>query len=469
MNIQYRAIVSFLSILFFASNMTMGQESKPYNFLFIAVDDLNDWTGFAGGHPQTQTPYMDSLAAESMVFEKAYCAAAVCNPSRAALMTGVRPSSSGVYGNQNYFRDSEVLKNMETIPEYLAKYGYKTMARGKIFHNPNGPWANAEVWGEYEKTNGYFGRAKKESGKMANGIPIGEVDANLEWGPTDAKFEETSDYLNAAWAADQLKKEQEAPFFLACGITRPHLKWEVPKEFFDKFPEEEMIVPEILESDLEDVPSASRVKTKNYYGVKKYNKEQAAVQAYLANINYADACIGVVLDALAKSPYADNTVVILWGDHGWHLGEKLHYKKATLWEEATRVPLIIKVPGVTAAGSTCSRTVNLMDLYPTIVSLADLPDKETNEGNDIMPLLENPQSEWSFPSLTTQGENRHSVRDERYRYIRYEDGSEELYDHSTDSLEWVNLAGQAEYAAIKMRLAKSLPTTNVPEVKRTKH
>ncbi|UXX80982.1 sulfatase [Reichenbachiella carrageenanivorans] len=469
MNKQILSIFWAVSCLFFVSEKVNAQEHKKYNFLFIAVDDLNDWTGFAGGHPQTQTPNMDLLAASGVVFDKAYCAAAVCNPSRSALMTGIRPSSSGVYGNQNYFRDSEVLKEILTIPEYLTQHGYKTMAKGKIFHSPNGPWANSEVWGEYEKISGYFGETVKKDGFMANGIPNGVIDQNLEWGPTDAKLEETSDYQNTQWAASQLQKEHDKPFFLACGLTRPHLKWEVPKAFFDKFPEEEMIVPDILESDLDDIPSGAHAKTKNYTGIKKYNKQRSAVQAYLANINYADTCIGVVLDALAKSKYAENTVVILWGDHGWHLGEKLHYKKATLWEEATRVPLIIKVPGMTPVGASCPRTVNLMDLYPTIVALADIPKNESNEGNDITPLLMNPMADWQYPSLTTQGENRHSVRDERYRYTRYDDGSEELYDHSVDSLEWINLADHPKYAQIKTRLEKAMPTENVPEIVRTKN
>jgi arylsulfatase A-like enzyme len=307
---------------------------EPYNILFIAIDDLNDWTGFLGGHPQTQTPNMDRLAGEGVVFERAYCPAPLSNASRAALLTGYRPSTSGIYQNESFMRDSRLLKDAVTLPKWFSNNGYLSMARGKIFHNANGQWSDPQSWDIHVRTEGSYGNTVNKEGFMVNGIPLGEVDPNLDWGPTDALFEETPDYLNAKWAADQLSEDHEKPFFLACGIFRPHLTWFVPQEFYDKFKPEDLILPEVNENDFDDIPSAAFQPQKNYFSIKKYNKQKEAIQAYLACINYADACVGVVLDALSKSKYADNTIVVLWGDHGWHLGEKLRYKKFTLWEES---------------------------------------------------------------------------------------------------------------------------------------
>lgn len=450
------------------ANSGEKKAKQPYNVLFIAIDDLNDWTGFLGGHPQTQTPNMDKLAVEGMVFEKAYCAAPVCNPSRTALLTGYRPSSTGIYGNENYMRGSEVLQNARTLPQYFSDNGYFTTARGKIFHAANGRWADTISWNQFVKTTGGYGNPQKQPGMMANGMPKGEVDANFDWGPTDAKFEETQDYLTAEWAAKQFEKDFDKPFFIGCGIFRPHLVWHVPQQFYDKFPEDKMILPEVNESDYDDIPASALKPDRNYFATKKYGKQQAAIQAYLACINYADACVGVVLDALAKSKYADNTIVVLWGDHGWHLGEKLRYKKFTLWEEACRMPLIIRVPGVTKRNTRCTSPVSLLDLYPTLVELCGLPANKANEGKSIVPLLENSSLVWDTPVVTTMGFNRHSVRNSKWRYTRYDDGAEELYNHETDPMEWTNLAKKPELANVKSELAKFLPKTNLPEVKREK-
>jgi arylsulfatase A-like enzyme len=437
---------------------------KPYNVLFIAIDDLNDWVGFLGGQPQTQTPNMDKLGREGIVFEKAYCPAPISNASRAALLTGYRPSSSGIYGNESFMRDSKLLENAITIPRWLSNNGYFSMARGKIFHTPNGEWSDPQSWDLQSQTTGDFGKTTRQEGYMVNGIPVGEVDPNFDWGPTDAPFEETTDYLTAKWAADQLSNDYDKPFFLACGISKPHLTWFVPKEFFDKFNTDEIVLPPVNEDDYDDIPSAALQPQKNYYSVRKYNKQKEAVRAYLACINYADACVGVVLDALAKSKYADNTIVILWGDHGWHLGEKLRYKKFTLWEESCRMPLIIKVPGLTKAGQRCNSIVNLLDLYPTITELCGVERNPANEGRSIVPLLKDVNKKWDYPTVTTMGQNRHTVRSDRWRYIRYQDGSEELYDHSVDSMEWHNLAKDRKYDGIRKDLSGIMPAINVSEV-----
>jgi arylsulfatase A-like enzyme len=461
-------IVLLLSFHAALANTERKEVQKLYNVLFIAIDDLNDWTGFLGGHPQTLTPHMDKLAGEGVVFEKAYCAAPVCNPSRAALLTGYHPSTTGVYGNEHFMRGSAVLQNARTIPQYFSDHGYFTTARGKIFHTANGKWADTASWNQFVKTVGGYGTPHKQSGMMASGIPKGEVDANFDWGPTDAKFEETQDYLTAQWAADQFEKDFDKPFFIGCGIFRPHLVWHVPQQFYDKFPEDKMILPEVNESDYDDIPASALKPDRNYFATKKYGKQQAAIQAYLACINYADACVGVVLDALAQSKYADNTIVVLWGDHGWHLGEKLRYKKFTLWEEACRMPLIIKVPGVTKGQARCTSPVSLLDLYPTLVELCGLPANPANEGKSIVPLLKNSSLVWDIPVVTTMGFNRHSVRNSKWRYTQYEDGAEELYNHETDPMEWTNLAKNPEFTKVKTELAAYLPITNAPAVAREK-
>ena len=426
--------------------------TKKYNVIFIAVDDLNDWVGFMDGNPQTLTPNMNKLASQSMVFDRAYCAASVCNPSRAAIMSGFKPSTTGVYGNSDKPFDLPIFKNSQMLPQYFSTHGYNTFSRGKIYHTPN---TGKETWDNWENVIGNYGHVQKIEGYMSNGIPKGEMPDNMDWFATSQKTEDTPDYLNAKWAAELLQKDFDKPFFLACGIFRPHLEWNVPKEFYDKFPLDKIVLPTVLETDLDDVGDNTKPNI-DYLTIKKYGKQKEAVQAYLASINYADYCIGQMLDALEKSKYKDNTIVVLWGDHGWHLGEKLRYKKFTLWEEACRVPLIIKAPNVTIAGSRTGRTVNLLDLYPTLIELAGLPKNDKNEGNSLMPLLKNPRIEWDYPSLTQMGEGRNTIRTEKWRYIRYANNTEELYNHEVDSLEWKNLANDAEYYKVKSELSAKL-------------
>ncbi|QBN20477.1 sulfatase [Flavobacterium nackdongense] len=450
----YSFLVLFLAIGSFAQKTKKESKlpQKKYNVLFIAVDDLNDWVGFLDGNPQTLTPNMDRLAKQSMVFDRAYCTASVCNPSRAAILSGLKPSTTKIYGNGDKAFDLPIFKDTQMLPQYFAANGYETFSRGKIYHTPA---TGKETWANWENISGNYGKAVKKEGLMANGIPKGEMDDNMDWYATEQKTEDTPDYLNAKWAAEKLAGDFEKPFFIACGIFRPHLEWNVPKEFYDKFPLDKIVLPSVLETDLDDVGDKAKP-SKDYLTIKKYGKQKEVVQAYLACVNYADYCIGQMLDALEKSKYKDNTIVVLWGDHGWHLGEKLRYKKFTLWEEACRVPLIIKAPNVTTPGSRSGRTVNLLDLYPTLIELTGLPKNEKNEGISIVPILKNPKVAWDHPSLTQMGEGRNTIRTEKWRYIRYNDNSEELYNHENDALEWVNLANKPEYATIKAEMSKKM-------------
>lgn len=433
------------------------------NVLFIAVDDLNDWIGALGGHPQASTPNIDKLLSRGVLFTHAYCAAPACNPSRAALMTGIRPSTSGVYLNSHPWRKS--LPNAVTLPQNFMKAGYTAMGSGKIYH---GSFPDPPSWDEY-----FPSKTKQKPNdplppnRPINGIP---KTAHFDWGPVDASDADMGDAQVADWVIGQLKKEHAKPFFLACGMYRPHLPWFVPRKYFDKFPLEDIRLPKTLADDLEDVPPAG-VKMARPQGdhakVVKHNQWKHAVQGYLASIAFTDAQLGRVLEAFDRSPHAKNTIIVFWTDHGWHLGEKHHWRKFALWEEATRTPLMIAAPGVTQPNSRCEHPVSLLDIYPTLIDLCALPDNNRLEGVTLRLLLEEPETKnWDRPALTTHGRNNHALRSLRYRYIRYADGGEELYDHTTDPHEWKNLAADPTLAKIKQKFIEQLPKTNVPEPKR---
>lgn len=431
--------------------------SRP-NVLFISIDDLNDWIGCLGGHPDVRTPNLDRFAASGVNFSNAHCAAPLCNPSRASLMTGIRPSTSGVYDNPQPMRRSPVLANAVTLSQHFRAAGYSVTGGGKIYH---GAFPDPQSWDDYYPNQGPYRSPDPSPPKLpANGIP---KTSQFDWGPVDVPDAEMGDYKVAEWARQQLSRRHAKPFFLACGIYRPHLPWYVPRKYFEMYPLDRITPPEVNENDLDDVPDAGRriaQPERDHANVLKYNQWRHAVQGYLASITFADAMVGRVLEALDGSPHAADTTVVLWSDHGWHLGEKLHWRKFALWEEATHNVLMVRAPGLTRAGGRCARTVNLLDIYPTLIEMAQLPRRTELEGRSLMPLLKNPAARWPYPTLTTYRKDNHSVRDERWRYIRYADGSEELYDRDKDPLEWTNLAARKELEGEKRRLAQWLPKVN---------
>jgi len=296
--------------------------------------------------------------------------------------------------------------------------------------------------------------------------------AHFDWGPVDADDAEMGDTQVVDWVIEQLKAQHDKPLFLACGIFRPHLPWYAPRKYFDQFPVDEIQLPAHRDDDLDDIPAAG-VKMANpsrdHAAVCKHDQWHAAVQGYLASISYTDGQVGRLIDALDASPHASNTVVVLWTDHGWHLGEKRHWRKFALWEEATRTPLIFQAPrgtpGLpegTPAGARIDKPVSLLDIYPTLVDLCGLPERVGLSGQSLVPLMADPDADWERPAITTHGRLNHAIRTDRWRYIRYADGSEELYDHKTDPMEYANLAGHAEHQAIKQKLSTWLPKENVP-------
>lgn len=453
-----RIAFSLLAVAVFlgapGNSAAAADRPKKMNVLFIAIDDLNDWTSFLGGYPNVKTPNLQRLADRGVLFTRAYCAAPACNPSRAALLCGIRPSTSGVYLNSNPWRPQ--LPTAVTLPQLFMAHGYKVWGCGKIFH---GAFEDPQSWEEY------FYRPGDPSPEVrpANGIPN---TAHFDWGPVTVDDEAMGDTRVTDWALDFLGKEHDRPFFLAVGLFRPHLPWYVPQKYFDEYPLSGVVLPKVKEDDLDDVPPIGRRMARpqgDHAKVLATNNWEKAVQGYLASITYADGQVGRLLDALDRRPDKDRTIVVLWTDHGWHLGEKLHWRKFTLWEEAGRVPLVFVVPGLTEPGVRCGRTVSLMDIYPTLADLCGLPVGEHLEGVSLRPLLKNPEAAWDRPALTTHGFQNHAVRSERWRYIRYSDGTEELYDHENDPMEWTNLAGDPKYDQVKQQLAQWLPKVNTPE------
>jgi arylsulfatase A-like enzyme len=296
---------------------------------------------------------------------------------------------------------------------------------------------------------------------------------DFDWAPLDIPDEETGDYRSVEWVISQLQREHERPFFLAAGIYRPHVPWYVPQKYFDMFPLEEVQLPRVLANDLDDIGERGRdiaYRGGNYHQhIVEAGQWRNAVQGYLASTAYADALVGRLLAALDASPHADNTIVILWSDHGWQLGEKEHWRKFALWENIARVVLMIRTPeGLAAlpqgtpAGARSNRIVSLLDLFPTLIDLAGLPARPDLDGQSLVPLLEDPNAEWDHPAITTYDFSEYSVRTERWRYIRYIDGTEELYDHQNDPEEWTNLAADPAYAAAKEEMARLIPADPAP-------
>lgn len=443
--------------------------SKP-NVLFIAIDDLNDWVGPLDGHPQVLTPNLDRFCNEgAMVFRNAVCAAPICGPSRSALLSGFMPHRTGVYGNDTNMLYSDLVKEHATLPEYFSKHAYHSLANGKIFHKHAtehgvdfGHWA----FDTFERSRRYVpNNADPLHLTSAKGVINGESKAGykgegskLRWGPTKCDFEGMVDYKVADWAREQLKREWDQPFFLAAGFIKPHLSWFVPAEFFEMYDLDSIELPDIFEQDLEDIrnPDGSQLHqaSDDYKWIREQGLEKEATRAYMASITFVDACLGIILDALEESGLADNTIIVIWGDHGYHLGEKLRYLKNTLWAESAKTPFIVSLPGMDEAVY-CDRTVSLIDIYPTLIKLCGLAEKEL-DGLDFSSLLSDPDAEWERPGITVSSQGT-SVMGERWHFISNLSGAEELYDLEKDPMEWKNLVHQPDYEEIAGEMRKWVP------------
>lgn len=445
-----------LAVLFLTCCSVQAASTRP-NVLFIAVDDLNDWIGCLGGHPQTKTPNLDRLAASGVLFRNAYCPAASCNPSRTAILSGLPPHRSGLYHNKQQMR--EVLPEAELLPRYFARNGYWSAGSGKLLHYIIDP----KSWDDYfpdKAKDTPFPRTFYPEKRPVNLPRAGAWQyVETDWAAlnvTDEQF--GGDWLVTRWIGEQVQREHEKPFFLACGIYRPHEPWFVPKKYFEPFPfESTQLPPGYKADDLDDLPPAAQRLARNRYfaHIQEQKQWKQGIQAYLAAIHFADAMLGRVLDALEKSPHRDNTIVVLWSDHGWHLGEKEHWQKFTGWRACARVPLMIRVPkgapGLpqgTVPGGVCDRPVSLVDLFGTLTDLCGLPPKTDVASRSLAPLLRDPQAEWPHAAIThlDRPEN-YALSTQRWRYIHYAGDEEELYDIETDPHEWTNLAAKPEHAA----------------------
>lgn len=433
-----------------AAGAEAGGAARRPNVLFIAIDDLNHWVGHLGRNAQAKTPNIDRLAAQGTTFTRAYCAAPICNPSRAALMTGLRPGATGVYANGDDWRS--VVPADKTLLAAFRGAGYYVAGAGKIYH---GRFERDEQWDRVEHPGG---NPKSKTPQSAGPLSA--------FGPVDAPESAWSDARIADFGIAELGQAHDKPFFLAVGFHKPHMPWTVPRKYFDLHPLDQIELPPYQDNDLDDLPALGvRIAAaKEHDAIVKADLWRAAIQAYLAAGSFCDAQVGRVLDALEKSPHRDNTIVVLWGDHGWSLGEKHHWRKFALWEETTRAPFVWVVPGVTKPGSRCERTVDFMSIYPTLCDLCGIDVPGHVQGATLRPLLSDHNAQWTAPAITTFGQNNHAIRSAGWRYIRYADGGEELYDESNDPFEWTNLAGDDRYLSQKRELAKWLPTQNSPAV-----
>ncbi len=469
-----------VSLLLSCMHCVHASQSQP-NVLFIAVDDLNDWVGFMGGYPgKVHTPNMDRLASRGTAFLNAHTASPVCCPSRAAVMSGQLPSTSGIYTNRQVWKPN--LPGLITIPAHFKAQGYTTVGAGKIFHHTVGH-NPPQLWHQYQRLDFRDNPNAKqdksqypftETADDPDGFPFSGItlySKEVDWGALAKPEAEFDDTLTAQFCVDFLSQESDKPFFLACGIFRPHMPWYFPKKYLDLYPLNEVFVPADLPDDLDDIPEAGKKLGLRKYADMKQTREaglwSTAIQHYLASISFADAQVGKLLDALDASPYRDNTVIVLWSDHGWHLGEKQHWHKRTLWEEGTRIPMIVVAPKVGKHGQTSKQPASTLDLFPTLIELCGLEPlkNQTLDGRSLVPWLNDPDLPRQQAAITVD-ENKHmSARSGRYRYIRYNDDTEEFYDHESDPNEWTNEINNPRYTSEIRTLRAQLPQSIAPDTK----
>lgn len=448
--------------LFLCSSPVASYADTPRpNILFIAVDDLNDWVSPLGGHPQAKTPNFDRLAKMGVTFSNAHCQSVLCNPSRTSVLTGKRPTSTGIYGLSPFLRDAPQLADLKTLPEYFRDQGYRSYMAGKVFHAGYGRKANGPDWDEVgPSTSGGPFPPKK----LVNTPSDTKL---MDWGTFPHKDEDKDDYKIANWAVEKLENmPADRPFILSTGFFLPHVPCFVTQEWMDLYPEETLMLPEIRKDDRDDTPRASwwlhwDLPEPRLKFLEEQNQWKNLVRSYLASISFMDAQLGRVLDALEKSPHANNTIIVLWSDHGWHLGEKLITGKNTLWEPSTRVPLMFAGPG-SARGVKCGEPVELLDVFPTLCELGGLPLPKQLEGHSLVPQLKDAATAREWPAISNHNPGNNSVRDKSWRYIRYVDGSEELYDMRSDPNEFKNLASDPQYAVEITRLKKWVPENQAP-------
>ena len=453
-----------------AETPTDPPEPKKWNVLFIAIDDLNDWVGCLEGHPQIRTPNIDRLARRGTLFTNAHCQSPLCNSSRTSLLTGLRPSTTGVYGLAPWFRTDPKFRDRVTLAQHFKSAGYHTLSAGKVWHGGYPP--RPERRREFDEWGPRSSIGARPKQKLIPPTPVGNHPL-MDWGTFPHRDEDKGDWKVADWAVRKLGDRPQEPFFMAVGFFLPHVPCFATQKWFDLYPQDELILPPFRADDRDDTPPFSwylhwRLPEPRLSWLKQHNEWRHLVQSYLACTSFVDSQVGRLIDALDNAGLSDRTVIVLWSDHGWHLGEKGITGKNTLWERSTRVPLIFAGPGV-AKKARCSQPAELLDIYPTLVDLCGLEKRNDLEGHSLLPQLRESGAKRPWPAITTHNQGNHTIRSDRWRYIRYADGSEELYDMQSDPNEWTNLASDPKYKEIIARHKKWLPKIDRAPMKGSRH
>lgn len=496
-------VIFLFCLILSLSLFSYGESSEKQNILFIAIDDQNDWIQCFGGHPQVETPNIDKLAARGVRFTNAHCPVPICGPSRASLFTGKQPWNTGIYTN-SVEELKAVGRSFKTLPQELIEHGYNTYGAGKVFHGPinrypkgmfteHGPKYNQFqplTFEEARYTDEEFNSevdkmylthtVDRGPGQLQAVFPLNKMPRerrlgsrkieSFDWGPLPVVDSEMADYQTADWVIDKLKMNHDKPFFLAGGFYRPHIPLYIPQKYYDMYPPDEIQLPNFLENDLADIPAVGKdfalkaYSAGSHKNVIDHGQWREAVACYLACVTFVDEQVGRIIKALDESPYRDNTTIVLWGDNGWHLGEKEHWGKFAGWEESTRIPLLIVPPrnreSEYVINAECRQPVSLVDLYPTMMAINGITIRDELDGNSLIPLLHNPGQKYQDYVISTFGRGNHSIRTEQWRYTRYYDGSEELYNLIEDPGEFNNLSGTGRFDVIKKELISRLPENN---------
>jgi arylsulfatase A-like enzyme len=431
------------------------------NVVLIVLDDMNGWLS-RRDYPALQVPHLDQFRGQALNFVNAACSVTVCSPSRASFLSGLHPSTGGAYlnGADPWDKPGSRHGALQSLPEFFKARGYLTWGGGKLFHSPLPRARLAAMFDVEAKARNGFGpfpdAAHRRGGNQFAGVQ--------PWTGPDTDF---PDVENADQAVDFLGRPQEKPFLLFYGLWRPHTPYTAPRRFFDLYSKTRFDLPAGWQpGDLADIPPEGRRLTDGLKRVQvdgriDEDRWREELLGYCANTSFADWNIGRVLAALDHGPHAANTLVVITSDNGFHCGPKERWEKGTLWELSAHVPLLVRGPGVRRG--TSPRTVSLVDLYPTLAGFCGLGEPAHRlDGRSFVPLLRDPAAAWDRPSFTAYGKGNGSIRDERYRLIRYHDGTEELYDHASDPHEFNNLAGRPDHAAIAARLRRALPDTWAP-------
>lgn len=439
---------------------------KPLNVLFIATDDMNNALG-CYGHPLVKTPNLDRLAARGVRFDRAYCQFALCSPSRSSLMTGLAPDTTKIYNLQKHFRS--VIPNVVTLGQCFQQNGYYSARVGKIFHygNPGQIGTDglddAPTWNHKVNPKGVD---KDEEPLVTNHTPERKgLGSAIAFYASPAPDEKHTDGMVAAETIKLLEQNKDKPFFIAAGFYRPHCPYIAPKKYFDLYPPDKIEPIKYTEGENTIAPPWAYFTNPPNWNMTR-RQQQEALQAYYASISFVDANVGKLLSALDRLGLTENTVVVFWSDHGYGTGEHGQWMKQTVFEVATRVPMIIAGPGVKSHGKPSPRTVELLDLYPTLADLCGLQKVPQNlHGKSLRPLLENPAAKWDRPAVSQVSRQNekimgYTLRTERYRYTEWNEGAEgaELYDYQSDPNEMQNLAKSDAHAKLRATLQSRLRT-----------